>query len=131
VYCDACLPHYQRDLHQALAATGRAAVAEQRAQGVDPSHGGAAAERRGATMTRRTRELQQWNVSHPRTIVDPAVFVREILPAIQAMLLSDLVSATGLTAGYLSQIRCGKKVPHPRHWPAFSAKLNRPLGVDP
>jgi hypothetical protein len=57
VYCDDCLPHYQRDLYQALAETGRAAVAQQRAQSIDPSHGGAAAERRGAGMSRNREEL--------------------------------------------------------------------------
>src|SRR5262249_10941859 len=65
VYCDDCLPHHQRDLYQALAETGRAAVAQQRAEGVDPSHGGAAGEKRGATMARQERELQKWKVAHP------------------------------------------------------------------
>jgi hypothetical protein len=47
------------------------------------------------------------------------VFVREILPTIQSLPLSDLVRATGLTHGYLSTVRRGEKVPHPRHWPAL------------
>ena len=33
--------------------------------------------------------------------------------------LADLVRATGLTHGYLSQVRRGLKTPHPRHWPAL------------
>jgi CRISPR-associated endonuclease Cas1 len=119
VYCDDCLPHYQRDLYQALAEAGRAAVTKQRAEGIDPSHGGAAGEKRGATMSRRKRELQEWKVAHPGTIVDPEVFAREILPAIQGVPVSELVRATGLTVGYLSLIRRGAKVPHPRHWNAL------------
>jgi hypothetical protein len=59
VYCNDCLPHYQRDLYQAFAETGRAAVAQRRAEGIDPSHGGVAAERRGATIARSKRELQE------------------------------------------------------------------------
>jgi hypothetical protein len=125
VYCDDCLPHYRRDLYQAFAETGRAAVAQLRAEGIDPSHGGAAAERRGATMARRRREVRDWNVSHPETIADPVVFAREILPAIREVPLSELARATGLTHGYLSQIRSGKSVPHRRHWKALCASFVR------
>jgi CRISPR-associated endonuclease Cas1 len=116
VYCDDCLPHYQRDLYKAFAETGRTAVARRRATGIDPSHGGAAAEKRGATMSRRRRELRDWKAAHAGTIADPRVFEREILPLIQALPLSDLVRATGLSHGYLAQIRGGEKVPHPKHW---------------
>jgi hypothetical protein len=119
VYCDDCLPHYQRDLYQAFAKTGRAAAARKRAQGTDPSHGGAAAERRSLTMSRRRGELREWMVAHPGTIADPDLFKREILPMIQGVPLSDLVRATGLSQGYLSQIRRGEKMPHPRHWSAL------------
>jgi CRISPR-associated endonuclease Cas1 len=71
VYSDDCLPYYQRDLYHAFAETGRAAVAQRRAEGIDPSHGGVAAERRGATIARSKRELQEWETAHPVTIADP------------------------------------------------------------
>jgi hypothetical protein len=119
VYCDDCLPHYQRDLYQAFAEAGRAAVARKRTEGSDPSHGGAAAERRGASMSRHREELRGWSAAHPETMADPEVFVREILPMIQELPLLDLARATGLSTGYLSLIRRAKKIPHPRHWPAM------------
>jgi hypothetical protein len=115
-YCDDCLPHYQRERYDAFIAAGRAAYAKKRTDGVDPSHGGDAAKKRGATISRAKRELQGWKASHPDTITDPGLFTREILPLIQELPLSDLVRATGLTHGYLSQVRRGTKVPHPRHW---------------
>jgi hypothetical protein len=124
VYCDDCLPHYQRDRYDAFIAGGRATFAQQRAEGQDPSHGGVAAERRGASMVRRKRELREWHAAHPDTIADPDVFTREILPAIQSVRLSDLVRATGLTHGYLSQIRRGEKTPHCRHWPTFREAID-------
>jgi hypothetical protein len=96
VYCDACLPHYQRDLYHAFAKTGRATVAQRRAQGTDPSHGGAAAERRGASMFRHREELRQWTATHPERIADPELFATEILPLIQDLPLAELVRATGL-----------------------------------
>jgi hypothetical protein len=125
VYCDTCLSHYQRDLYRAFAETGRDAVAEQRAHGIDPSHGGAAGKKRGATMACRRREVRDWNATHPDTIVDPDVFAREILPGLQRVPVTELARATGLTDGYLSQIRRGKKVPHPRHWPELNAAIEK------
>jgi hypothetical protein len=98
---------------------GRAAVARKRAAGIDPSHGAAAAHRRGATMSRRRREQRDWNDTHSSTIADPELFAREILPSLQEVPLLALARATGLTYGYLSQIRSGKRVPHLRHWAAF------------
>jgi hypothetical protein len=67
-------------------------------------------------MARRSQELQEWKIAHPGTIVDPELFAREILPGLQRVPLSELARATGLTAGYLSLVRSGKRVPHPRHW---------------
>jgi hypothetical protein len=119
VYCDDCLPHYQRDLDHAFAERGRAAVARRRAEGIDPSHGGATGEQRGASIARHREELREWSAVHPETMADPEVFASEILPMIQELPLSDLARATGLSAGYLSLIRRGKKIPHPRHWPAM------------
>jgi hypothetical protein len=113
------LPHYQRDRYEAFIAAGRSTHARQREQGIDPSHGGAAGKRRGASVAQRKREVQEWNAAHPGTMADATVFEREILPAIQSVPLSDLVRATGLTAGYLSQIRRGEKTPHERHWAAL------------
>jgi CRISPR-associated endonuclease Cas1 len=120
-YCDECLPHYQRDRYDAFIAAGRQSFDHRRKAGVDPSHGGVAAERRGATMARRKREQREWDAAHGGTIADPDVFARQILPAIQALPLSDLVRATGLTHGYLSKVRRGERVPHPRHWPALQS----------
>jgi hypothetical protein len=118
-YCDACLPHYQRERYEAFIEAGRANHERQQAAGIDPTHGGEAARRRGATMARRQRERQEWDAATERAAPDPRVFEFEILPLIRELPLSDLVRATGLTHGYLSQVRRGAKVPHPRHWPAL------------
>jgi hypothetical protein len=113
------LPHYQRDRYDAFIAAGRTTHARQRERGIDPSHGGAAGKRRGASVAQRKLEVREWKGAHPGTIADATIFEREILPAIQRVALSELVRATGLTHGYLSQIRRGEKTPHPRHWAAL------------
>src|SRR5262249_20974723 len=85
------------------------------------SHGGEVAERRSASISRRRQELKRWEQEHGREQLDPEMFAREILPRIQQLPLSDLMAATGLSLRYVSEIRGGERVPHPRHWPAFRA----------
>jgi CRISPR-associated protein Cas1 len=118
-YCDTCLPHYQHDRYQAFRAAGQAQKQAERAAGTDPSHGGDAAARRGATRRTRAAEQAAWEKANPHVDADRTVFEREILPLIQEVSLSQLARATGLTGGYLAQVRRGAKVPHQRHWPAL------------
>jgi CRISPR-associated endonuclease Cas1 len=118
-YCDACLPLYQRERYEAFVEAGRATSAARREAGVDPSHGGAAGERRGASRRRRVEEQRAWETANLDVSPSTSVFEREILPGIRNVPLSDLIRATGLSSGYVSQVRRGEKTPHPRHWPAF------------
>jgi hypothetical protein len=122
-YCDGCLPYYQCDRYDAFIAAGRSTHGRQREKGIDPSHGGEAGKRRRASVARRKLEVREWNAAHPETMADATVFERKILPAIRNVSLSDLVRATGLTHGYLSQVRRGGKTPHLRHWPALRIGL--------
>jgi hypothetical protein len=116
VYCDDCLPHYQRDRYEAFLAAGRTHSREQLAAGIDPSHGGPAGERRAANRKRQRAEQREWEASHTDHVTDPEWFARELLPALQQIPLYTLARATGLSNGYLSQIRLALKTPHPRHW---------------
>lgn len=118
-YCDPCLPSYQRDqFEQRFAGSGLAKLEQLKAEGRDPTHGGTAAGRRGAATSKRKAELADWERQYGK-LADLSAFEREILPRIQAVPLSRLVKATGLSLRYCSQIRRGEKVPHPRHWEAF------------
>jgi hypothetical protein len=60
-------------------------------------------------------------------LVDLAAFEREILPLIKGAQLSRLQRTTGLSLRYVSLIRRGERVPHPRHWPLLlaAAKADR------
>ncbi len=119
VYCNDCLPHYQRERYEAFRAAGQERKKRERLEGADPSHGGQAAARRGASRRRRIEEQHAWREANPDTVADRKAFEREILPVIQRLPLSTLVAATGLTHGYLAQVRSGRRVPHVRHWPAL------------
>lgn len=116
VYCDDCLPHYQREQYEkAFRGSGLAAIKKKSAAGVDPTHGEAAAARRAETNITRKRQAREWEEQHGR-LVDLSAFQRDILPLIQGVPLSRLQQATGLSLRYVSLIRRGEKTPHPRHW---------------
>jgi CRISPR-associated endonuclease Cas1 len=116
-YCDECLPQVQHDHYQALAAIAHTRAREQREQGIDPSHGGTAAARRSASQAQRHVQLRDWQAANGDQPADPEWFRREVLPRLNDVSLTVLARATGLTPGYLSQVRRGLKTPHPRHWP--------------
>jgi CRISPR-associated endonuclease Cas1 len=114
-YCDEC--RAKRFADQAPAARQRAGevLAQLRADQRDPAHGGKAAQLRGSKNAAHQAAVQGWKGERP----DPEVFRSEILPGLRHVPIAELVTATGLSEHYCSLIRLGKKVPHPRHWPAL------------
>jgi CRISPR-associated protein Cas1 len=120
-FCETCLPAYQQEqFQQRFSGSGLAKLEQLKAAGRDPTHGGEARAKRGATNVKRKAELREWEL-HYGKVVDVATFQLEIWPLIQGVPLSRLVKATGLSLRYVSQIRRGERVPHPRHWLALQA----------
>ena len=122
-YCDSCLPAYQREqFERSFSGSGLAKLEQLKANGRDPAHGGDARAKRGTTNARRKAELRRWEQRYGK-VVDLSTFEREILPLIQNVPLSRLSKETGLSLRYVSQIRRGERVPHPRHWEALQSRL--------
>src|SRR5579862_862532 len=119
VYCDDCLPPYQRDQYaEAFHGSGLQAIEERKQKGNDPTHGDTAGQRRATSNVRRKSEVREWDERFGK-LTDLSAFQREILPLIQTVPLSRLQQATSLSLRYVSLIRRGEKTPHPRHWQAF------------
>jgi CRISPR-associated endonuclease Cas1 len=113
VYCDECLPHYQREQYeQAFHGSGLSALEDRKAAGEVPTHGATAAARRAQSNVSRKREAREWDEQHGK-LVDLSAFQRDILPLIQGVPLSRLQRATGLSLRYLSLIRRGERTTHP------------------
>lgn len=128
VYCDGCLPHYQREQYaSAFHGSGLAAIEHAKKRGVDPTHGDTSGECRASSNISRKREAREWDERHGK-LVDLSAFERDILPLIKDVPLSRLQRATGLPLRYVSLIRRGERTPHPRHWQAFLAAARVPSG---
>ena len=76
-----------------------------------------------------SREWREASSSAP-TSSDAAVrvpdFKHDILPHIANSSLAVLMEAAGLSRRYCWLIKTGQKVPHKRHWWAFSALSDAP-----
>src|ERR1035438_8306402 len=87
--------------------------------GVAPTHtpAASAARRQGMREMRAARAV--WETDHKGQFHDPAWFEREVLPGLQVVSLTQIAKATGMSTSSASQVRSGKRVPHPRHWEAL------------
>jgi hypothetical protein len=94
---------------------GPQALAELRAQGSDPTHGGAAARKRGTRNAGHVAAIAAWEREYGDP-VDADAFARDILPWLEDVPLRLIAEATGLSEGYCSFVWRGQKVPHRRHW---------------
>jgi hypothetical protein len=79
--------------------------------------------RRREACSSRKREARERDEQHGK-LVDLSAFERDILPLIQGVPLSQLQQATGLSLQYVSLIRRGERMPHPRHWEALLASTD-------
>jgi hypothetical protein len=78
--CPACAAP---DRTERIVYTGIRVLEARKQTGVDPSHGGEAARRRGEKMRQRMSEVRAWEAQHPRP--DLEVFRREILPLLRTV----------------------------------------------
>lgn len=110
-YCDACFANYL----PGSITNAHAALAEQRAQGIDTAHSPQANRQRG-----------EKNAAHYRAnaeFVEPGDldYARDIAPHLQQFSAREIARATGLSVSYASFIRSGRRTPHARHWAGLAA----------
>lgn len=115
--CDACAAaHRQTAIH---AIGGLATLAERRADGTDPAHGGAAGIARGSRNAAHVAAAKAYDAAHPAdSTLD---FARDVLPGLRHVTVRAMADATGLTQGYCSFVRRGLRIPHRRHWQTLLA----------
>ncbi len=93
----------QKAFVEAGVATRRKALRE----GRDPSQSPSAVLKLRAAMVERNRERREWDTDHgPHP--DPAEFVDQILPGLQATPVRRLMAATGLSKSYCAEGPAGE-----------------------
>jgi CRISPR-associated endonuclease Cas1 len=71
---------------------------------------------RGATQRRQAIALKAWYPSDLPKWLTEDVYQREIQPALEDLTVSMIASALGVSLPYATDIRKGRRRPHPRHW---------------
>ena len=86
----------------------------------DPAQTPAIRSRRGAAIASRKKALKEWEESNGDSAYDPDYFKREILPKLEKVKLSGIMTAAGMSKSYASQVRRGIYTPHVSTWAALA-----------
>jgi CRISPR-associated protein Cas1 len=108
VYCANCLPAHENEKLERFIQAG--AMAERK-------HGGQSGKQRGETNRGHQRLNREVDVDAIKLQFEWS----DILESIKDIPVRRLARETGLSLRYVSLIRRGLKIPHPRHWPLFAA----------
>lgn len=117
-FCDSCRPAALATAAPVSIAAARRRRMELRALGQDPATSEQALAKLGASQAKRRAEERAWDAEHGQR-PSPSLFRERILPSLAGVPLSRLAAASGLSIPYLSKVRAGKSVPHPRWWPVL------------
>jgi CRISPR-associated endonuclease Cas1 len=76
---------------------------------------------RAATRRRHAAALKAWQPSdHPSWLTED-LYRKRIQPALRDSTVSAIASSLGVSLPYATDIRAGRRRPHPRHWQALAA----------
>ena len=71
---------------------------------------------RGASQRKQADALRAWHPSDLPKWLTEAVYRNRIQPALETLTVSAIASAVGVSLPYATDIRKGRRRPHPRHW---------------
>ncbi len=115
-HCGACSPMALRKNLINAAKLGRVATHTPKAEAL-----------RAATMQRQEAAKREWKPSDLPEWLTENVYREKIQPKLATFTVSAIASALGVSKPYATDIRSGKRVPHPRHWET----LARLVGLSP
>jgi CRISPR-associated protein Cas1 len=84
-----------------------------------------AQSRRAESQRRQATALKAWNPTDKPEWLDKKAYRDKILPLLAGITIPTIVSALAVSEPYATNIRAGRRLPHPRHW----LRLARLAGV--
>lgn len=109
-YCPPCTLVVSAEGLREVAKQGRVAAQAPEAQ-----------ERRAATKRRHDAALSVWSRSDHPAWLTAEYYDREIQPRLATLTVNAISSAIGVCEPYATDIRAGRKRPHPRHWQTLAS----------
>lgn len=130
-YCAECWPLVRSELAAAASAKAAVTAAERTAAGeAHPGHNAASSAKRSVSITAAWAARLDvaaradgggWTIES---------YANVIFPALGAIELAAIMTATGMSRSSASSIRSGRRRPHPRHWPALAALVGMVPGPE-
>jgi CRISPR-associated endonuclease Cas1 len=80
------------------------------------AHTAEAEAKRGESRRRHAAGLQAWRPSDQPTWLTEETYLQKIQPRLATVTVPAIRAAIGVSKSYASDIRSGKRLPHPRHW---------------
>jgi hypothetical protein len=77
---------------------------------------------RGATQRRQAAALKAWKPSDRPDWLTERIYREEVQSRLAGITVPAISAALGVSEPYATEIRAGRRVPHPRHWQTL-AKL--------
>lgn len=84
---------------------------------------------RAATMRRQEAAKQAWKSSDLPEWLTEKFYREEIQPKLATFTVSAIASALEISKPYATDLRRGKRVPHPRHWKSLARLAEIPRGI--
>jgi CRISPR-associated endonuclease Cas1 len=89
-------------------------------QGREASHTREAEARRGETQSRQAAARLNWRASDQPAWLNEQTYREKIQPRLAEITVPIISSALGVSKPYATDIRSGRRCPHPRHWLALA-----------
>jgi len=105
IYCRSCAVGVSKEGLIEAAKLGRVAT-----------HSRAAEARRAKSQRRHAAALRVWNPSDLPEWLSEETYRRKIQPRLAEITVPTISAALGISEPYATEIRAGKRKPHPRHW---------------
>ena len=103
--CASCAPTVSRENLLVVAKSGRVAAQSPQAQA-----------RRTETKRRHDLARQSWSPSSQPPWLNDKTYTNKIQPKLATITIPAIASAIGVSMPYATDIRSGRRRPHPRHW---------------
>jgi CRISPR-associated endonuclease Cas1 len=76
--------------------------------------------KRSTTQRQHKQAIQNWKSSDLSGWLTRDVYLKRVQPALVSVAKSQIRSVLGVSEPYSSEIKAGKRIPHPRHWLALA-----------
>jgi CRISPR-associated endonuclease Cas1 len=117
--CRACGENLKRGKHycgRCSVSVSKTNLIEAAKLGRVATHSLKAEAKRAETQRRHAAERKAWRPSDNPSWLSDETYRKQILPRLDRFTVPAIAAKLGMSKPYATEIRLGKRIPHPRHW---------------